>query len=1154
MNRFYRFLLFYCFAAVFFCGTASAIDVRIGNFDITYGQRGGNAALDYVTMDQINEDAQEDIHDLDIRRNFTTVEKREIELAVRYWDERMGANRPVEQVHIYFGIAGTEENGSAFSLSPSQILIEELTGGISPNGTVYDKFLLGRKSPYPNGLADNIIIDEIGYPSTPTRLLIDDFSIMSTMIHEMGHALGIMTDHTVEGDGTRAVFEAEKFTAWNSHLHDVFGKKAEPDMVIMMNVVEGDRASENDPEIFQIFSQEGNNANYLYPTFRGENVDALTGGRGMTVMGGFSGADTVMDGANSLGHPGIMQSVMSYGIIRNMPFTELELAAFQDMGYVIDRSQFFGKSYYHNVGGSTQVNRTPFGTADNPNTAVFGLGTHIMRNWLTLTQEADIHAGGYGGGGVRIDGVGNRLTIPQHVIVAAKGDMGTGLLFSYGSQNRITLEGRVEAAGSGGIAAHFGILAAGNGHGLMIGSHMPAPEPYFAAFYEDVFDTFAIQTQYEFLKAHEDMSGPLVQEFIISGHLSGSLAAIQIEEDAHVANIAVRNGAVISGDIVSHWASDTWYWLTRESYPATITFGEQGKSGIMLVDGDIIWRGPREHSLGEENSLNIVQLGGHLNFNSRNNGTNVQSWQINAGAILSGNSSITIDGDDPFYNAGTISPGNSIGVIAIDGDYEQAASGNLLMEFTPTETDQFIVTGSAVIDPDATLSLQALPAFYPTGVGREITNLEMFGHSPELEMALFEEIRLVTITSPTLGFGLDESPGGSLLFIVTREEDAYSQYGTGTTGTSVGNALYGISAQPTGDMQHLFAAIDFSSADGSEVRSALRQLAPTVYDNTARASLHMGHAISGLLLERITAARTLATLPSFADGQNFPDLQNRSNSAFVFPLGGYFGQSRWDDNYGFNSIYGGAMGGVNRHVENGLYGLHAAVFHRDTSSRSESTARSRANGVRFGVHGALLPREGFFVGGIMSTGLEKTDMTRNVEFNGYQRSNSSSFTAFTAQGAMRAGYEWTDGDFRFGPLGGFDYGYYRRPSLTEENGLATRLRLDSANFHSLRTALGGQLRSLWQLSGDRTLHAGLSILWMHELLDTDSGSTASFVGYSENGFTVKNRRSDRDALALNASLALLSSESVNIGFYLGTELFRSNSSSVQGGFSANWRF
>jgi uncharacterized protein YhjY with autotransporter beta-barrel domain len=1107
--------------------------VTIGNFRIVYGGVGGNAVLDFVDKEQFSEKIQGDWEDrkrffedwLNITRVFTKEEKEAIELGVRYWAERMGAMMPAEEIIIYVGFVD-DPTGGALSYTPSFELHEDIIAGVSLNGTVFDKFVNGRTSPYPHGLADNIIIFNIPWGTSPTRQLLSN-GTMATMIHELGHALGIMGRHKLvdpeDGLSTRAIFNEERFTAWNSHLRDVFGKAATPGMAIEMNVITG-AESENDPNIFQIFSDDSDAADFRYPTFHGENVDALTGGRGMPVST-LSGAFHSLDGVNSLGHPGIMQSAMSYGIIQNIGFTEMEFAAFQDMGYDIDRSLFFGRSYYYDVGGNEQINTLGFGTAAKPNTSILGLGTHIMRNDLNLTQAADIYAHGYGGGGVRIDGVGNSLFIPQGVTVAANGGMGTGLLVSYGSGNTINLGGRVEALGPGGIGAHFGIGAAMQ----FITSHFPD----LAEFAPDSYASLSVQQKYEFQRAFRDFQGPLVQDFTITGRLAGSLAAIGIEDDAHVANIAVCDGAVIFGNMYSAWARDAWF---RDiEYATTVTFGQAGKNGIMRMDGDIIWHAFRDNAV---NSLDIVQAGGRFDFNGD---ANVYSWQINPGAVLSGNSAISIEGPGPFVNNGLISPGNSIGTITVDGDYTQGATGGLLMKFTSSEADQFIVTGGVDIHESATLTLQALPVFYTTGWQREFTNQDLFGNSTALRIISFndEGLLVTSIPSPTLSTMLDRA-GETLFFNITRAVNAYSQYAFGATGRSLGNALLNLSENElSGDMLNLFIALDYSALDGSTVSSALRQLAPSAYDNTARASLFMSQQLSSQLLDQLTA-----------DGISVSE----TREIFILPMAGFFRQDSWGDNQGFTSSFGGFMGGVNSHFDKGLAGIHAAYIQLRAYSRpDEAPTYSEVSGLRLGVHGSLFPYQGFFFNSFLNAGFENTTMTRHIEIDNYKRTNNALYTSFTAAGNLSGGYEWQSGILRFGPLAGLDYGLYRLPSLIETDGEASRLKLESTNFHSLRSLFGGQLGVQAQVAEKTVFHAVLRAQWAFEMLN-NTGSTASFVDYSGNTFSVENRNDDRNALALNVSLKLVNDNTLSISVFANTELFRTDSSMVQGGLSVAKRF
>jgi hypothetical protein len=662
-------------------------------------------------------------------------------------------------------------------------------------------------------------------------------------------------------------------------------------------------------------------------------VDALTGGKGMTVMGGFANAGNAMDGINSLGHPGIMQSVMSYGVMRNMHFTEMELAAFQDMGYKIDRSQFFGKSYYYDVGGDTQTNNAVFGTLANPNTSMFGLGTHIMRDNLSLIQMSSIYANGYAGAGIRVDGINNNVTIPQGVNIFANGEVGTGLLVAYGNNNKITLDGSVMAMGYGGIGAHFGIQNSG-GNGIAA-SHMTDERLDWWLNARD----FSIQQKHEIYKIHSDLQGALVQEFNISGFLAGSLAAIYIEPDSHVANINVHEGAAIVGDISSDWARNRW----NGDYATNIIFGQTGQNKPIFMHGDIVWN---EFTAGAINSLDIAQNGGHFYFNGD---ANVHSWQINDGATLSGNSMISTE--TAFINSGTIKPGNSIGTITIAGDYTQSSTGELFMEFTSSATDRLVVNGNANIEPGSRIILQPAPDFYATGAQRTITDAELF--SGNISMMDFDFFTTVDVNSPTLNADWDTS-GANPVFSVIRASNAYSQYARGATGASVGNALSGLGGIATGDMQNLLAAIDFSATDGSVVRSALRQLAPTAYDNTAKTSMNTGRAISGNVME------------------------HNDKKVFFMPFGGYYGQSRWNDNQGFDSTSAGIMGGANREFSSGVVGLHAAAFTRSVKNRSEASVRSNAEGLNIGVHASILPHESFFINGLVNIGFEETKMIRNI--------------------------------------------------------------------------------------------------------------------------------------------------------------------------------
>ena len=107
-------------------------------------------------------------------------------------------------------------------------------------------------------------------------------------------------------------------------------------------------------------------------------------------------------------------------------FLEVELAVMQDLGYQIDRKAFYGRSIYGN-GGNIVNNQGYFarnadGTDYLANTyslVPLGVGLHIYGSDNKVTQNVDIMTKGTGAVGVRVDGTGNTLIVPERTKVSA---------------------------------------------------------------------------------------------------------------------------------------------------------------------------------------------------------------------------------------------------------------------------------------------------------------------------------------------------------------------------------------------------------------------------------------------------------------------------------------------------------------------------------------------------------------------------------------------------------------------------------------------------------------------------------------------------------------------------------------------------------------
>ena len=395
---------------------------------------------------------------------------------------------------------------------------------------------------------------------------VSHIALASTMIHEIGHALGIAND----GTSFYELRFSEKPNLYESHLYDWRGVRAQPGMEIQTPNHEA--ATEPYFDLPRFVNDWPDTA---VPYFSGRHVsDVLEGTElraynyfgekldqkvpGLPVEGneGIVGLDWV-----DLSHIELRNGLMGHQYWRNyVSPMEAELAALQDLGYAIDRRDFFGRSVYGD--GQTIVNDAPYyaRNADGTdyvtgayNENPYGIGLHIYGSKNTVIQNAPLMTKGMAAVGIRIDGCGNSVTVNKGVNVQADGPNGNGILVAYGKDHRITLaEGsKVAADGEGGIGAafDFGQNFRGNEDGARASyaarylSHYLYPYELYP--YNFTLDSDLVETD-----------GPLVSDFTVQGELSGKQAAIAISDNAFVKNIHIGTGAKLSGDIISRWVYD----------------------------------------------------------------------------------------------------------------------------------------------------------------------------------------------------------------------------------------------------------------------------------------------------------------------------------------------------------------------------------------------------------------------------------------------------------------------------------------------------------------------------------------------------------------------------------------------------------------------
>lgn len=1013
------------------------------------------------------------------------------------------------------GISEDVSEDSPFSLSELQALLNgSTTGKLYYNS--HAQFVMGTL-PF-----DTVNWVPAQIPRTP------DTDLTAVALHELAHGLGIMNSTDERGTGdtgdeldTFMPYYSETFGSWTEHLRDDNGNPAQRGQVILCTGCD----NAYDPNGFDVRLDQG--------YFTGDRVTEVLAGamRGVPVK--ILGVDGSVDD-NYMSHSELKNSLMSHQNYRNYTtFMEAELAMLQDMGYQIDRRNFFGFSVYGD--GQTIVNQNGYsqrnadGTAYIPgayNTATQGLGLHVYGSNNQISQAADLLTAGAGSAGVRVDGEGNTLTVLPGTRIYADGLNGQGVMFTYGKDHNFVQRGDVQALGEDGVAARFDF---GNN---LLGNTTEYRGSYIRTVgtYDDE-DNFIIVDQ-----PLPEIEGALVDNVDITGRLAGNLAAIYISSNALVNNINVMSGAQLQGDIISDYNQqddDGNQRLTQ------LTFGlladNQGRATDQ-ADGSF------QMSYGNDISgINNLALNAAGGYTALNGNYSVYSVNVNEEATLGGNGQYTLNTAGLFANNGTVSPGNSIGQIVINGSFVQGPTGQLLMEVDGDGNhDTLIVNGNASLDGQLTIAPQ--PDWYAADW--------QFSSAALLQATTtsgdFSEVN-GQLVSPTLDLNATPLGGGIYQFTIQRAPNAYSQYAQDGNARRVGDALGQIVTNAGTDMQPVFGSLDFSAEDGSDIARALNQLSPAGYSAMFASALTREHQIADMI-----GARSFTTAPS-----RLVDDEWRS---FAVPFGGGSWQNRQDNHIGYNASSYGILFGAEKQsasTPNWIVGFHGAVSGQTVKVKApeNGTGKTTAFDVGMQARYAVDPQAGVWLFGQGRVGVEDGYMDRNVSFSDYSSRNHADWTGYNGSLVGGGGYNWALSDtLSAGPLAALNYTVLSRDAMTESGDNGSRLHLDSQTFHSLQSRIGVAGNWDMPLSSGAAVKASLQLSWDHELLDTDVVQDASFVGAPGVGFSAKNQVVGRDGMGVRAGMSYVINKDVEVGAGVTSDLFRTGYDSVSGNVFASWRF
>lgn len=951
--------------------------------------------------------------------------------------------------------------------------------------------------------------------------------LTAVAFHELAHSLGIL-GYFMSNPSPGHPQAWHQLTNWGQHLRDDHGRPLQPLQRVRCPAHTPCNVGQDLSNAFDVSLDQGH--------FAGSHVSEVLQGAMPGVPVSVLTEDKKHLDSDYFSHIELKNSLMSHQEYRNYTvFMEAELAVLQDLGYTIDRRNFFGYSVYGS--GQTIENHNGFFLRQDGrymtgryNTATLGLGLHIYGSHNTLTQVADLLSVGAGGAGMRVDGEANTLFIAPATRVHANGLNGRGVMFTYGRNHQLVQRGDIEALGKGGIGVSFDFGGNAMGTSTFPGSYRGS---YIYRVYNPYADPDAPPPA-----LLEELTGALVTRFDLSGRVAGHDAAIFMSDNALVERTSVMRGARIEGDIVSLYAEADEGGALRLS---RLDFGRladaKGRSTDSADEGFAF----RYDGLIHGRNLDLTAYGGHTSLNGTHS---VHGVTVNPGATLSGNARYQgLDADwkaaplaGGFTNLGTLAPGNSIGAIFIDGDYTQGPDGTLHMEFDGRGgQDTLRVTGAANLD--GTLRFTALSDWYPSDWSHDTAGALDIGGPV---VGTFSSLQMDSV-SPTLDFSVLATGPASFRLLASRAPDAYRRHARGPNAASTGTALDQLVGLNAPDLRTLYRGLDFSGGSAA-VDQGLRVLSAEAYS-----------ALYGLGIERerqvtdVLRARNLAPRPSVSTWAGF--------------AAGFGGMGRQDGDMrrvGYHSNGQGAiLGGERGGLGDGYWtaGIHATMGQHTLRTEDPHQATGSLNAFGIGVHARRIVDDGlgWHAQGLVRLGVEHGTMERRLRIGDYQADNKTDWTAPYASAMLETGYAWPLApSLSAGPIVALEYTAQRRPEMQESGPNGSRLTLEASSHHALYASLG--LGTQWlRQDGDSRWRVGASLMWEHDVLDREAVQAAHFTNHPQAGFESRNTVGVRDTAVLRAGLGYTQGDRISVNLGLAARMAGSQRT-LSGTLQMNWKF
>ncbi len=1059
---------------------------------------------------------------------FNEVQKQGIRDGLQYWADIFAMNASNSLPLTVFVCGDKDQNAYAMAIKRQE------------NGLYKPKIGFGNSiiDDNTNAFAADISIgqylgekntDNYGWAILPnTQLALNHWQadLVATVRHELGHALGIAANtEDDEFSGTTLYKFTDNLGSWDTHLRNAAGEAplagaliatskadaiAKAQLLLENGKISSDQYQETVDHAFIVDKPDSGMGGNLY--FTGQHVDEVING---ALLGEYQVPGIPV---NAWEGDSAEFSHLNLGMMSHIPycnyttFTEADLAIMQDLGYKIDRRNYFGYSIYNS--GITMTNTHPYFSrnsegsdyiANTYNQTPLGLGLHIYGSNNIVTQSADILTEGIGAIGIRVDGSNNKLAIADGTKVHANGSAGIGLLVSYGKNQFIEQNGELEASGTNGIGARFDFGSSSNG---------------WADEYRGSYICFnRVKDGNKLLNKNPELVGPMVRSFNVSGRLAGSRAAIYIGTNAYVNEININQGASLVGDIVSRWNPNLALDVLAEDGSII-----DSKLPVVQYDGDnntlttnlnfyaanLAYRGNIDSRVGNvDGSLETDTASSNItktfNLNLKNgaslfyHGTaDVLTTTIDSGADLAVYRAVF---NSDFNNKGTIRSlfaDGEAGYFQVNGKFVN--SGNIGLTSNGLQSFPIDVVGSALLSSGSTLIaskgsiyLPNMPYPFLTATDGIIGNVENSANSAFTGLLDFSSAQRGTAT---LSLAVDTTRLGLLS---QSQQDSW-------------RALKRISLNPELDRT---SAGKILSLDAHDASAALTQLAGGVQMNLA-SIIQSNSMAASAISSRLSQANKIVdgVIPVKVHGVDDTDF--KAEVEIPVSIDGEFTwwfkpiKSWGKINDGFSDLHSSAfvIGTDRKYGLNHRTGIFFA-YGKNTLSSSDTWAKNRD--YRFGIYNNY-HKEADDIQFYLDYGTQKNEVTRLISDMRADSDYHSHTLELGAEYTHDFDYD-TDKTWHKNGFIGLHAVRYNQAAYTEYGSIGVLgQQAESMNDTSVSAKTGIAFTRDFANGGSSALQIG----YKHVFTGTDPQMKFSYIG-DDATYTARGNGTDKDFLVLGVN-------------------------------------